>query len=240
MSIMERLKKVDRDTGIFGVVGGLRLDGKSTLGGTLPGKTLLLQADVIETGSESALALASRLGNQLDVVSFDSLHDCLDILKDKEILEYDNIYIDGLSAINEMRYVAEDVQKASKKNIWDAFRILGDDLRKFLLTAKKITTLGPNVFLTLAYKSTVDANGNISELKPDVKGNVTISEIQRLCPVVVAVTKSFDDDGKLVRKLLTKSDEVYPARVDSLLDDDNPGVLPADLSLVIDLIKGGK
>lgn len=237
MSIKEKLANKNKQSAIFAIVGGLRLGGKSSIAGTLTGKTLMLQAAELETGSSSALALAEEKGNTLDVVSFESFTDLLSILGDSDIEDYDNVYIDGLSAINEMRFSQEDVQRAKKKNVWDAYGILAEDMRKVLRTAKRITYKGStNVFITLAYKPTIDANGNISLLKPDVKGNVTMSEIQRLAPTVLAVRAVFDEDGTLVRQLLTKSDDVYPARVDTLLDHNNPGVLDADLSLVVNLI----
>ena len=50
---------------LFCVVAGPRLGGKTTIAGTLPGKTLLLQAAVLESGSRSALKLARERGNKV-------------------------------------------------------------------------------------------------------------------------------------------------------------------------------
>jgi hypothetical protein len=238
MSIKARLLQQENSHGVFAVIGGQRLDGKSTLAGTLPGKTLLLQASELETGSSSAMALAAELGNDLSILTFESFGDLLEILQDKEVLDYDNLYIDGISAINEMRYECDDVQKAQKKSVWDGYRILGDDLRKLLRNAKKMTMVhGINIFFTLAYKAKMDANGNISVLEPDIKGNVTIAEIQRLCPTVLAIRKKFDEDGNIGRELLTNSDEIYPARMERFLDHNNPGVVEPNLTTVLNLIK---
>ena len=228
MGIKDRIAAEQQAKGKFFLVGGQRLDGKSTLGGTLRGKTLFLQADLLETGSSSAAALAESLGNKLDVLSFTDMNDLLSIMKDKEALQYDNIYVDGLSAINEQVSVRDDFKKASRANIWDAFRLLGDEMRRFLLEAKKLTREHKiNVGVTLAYKLK-DTNGTTS-LEPDVKGNVTISEIQRLVPIVLAVRKKFDEEGNLKRVLVTKSDELYPARIDSVLDGNNKGEAEANL-----------
>ena len=60
-------------------------------------------------------------------------------------------------------------------------------------------------------------------------GNVTISEIQRLVPIVLAIRKKFDEEGNLQRVLITKSDELYPARIDSVLDGNNSGEAEANL-----------
>ena len=241
MSIKARLAKQEAAHGVFAVVGGQRLDGKSTLAGTLPGKTLLLQAGELETGSGSALALAAELGNDLQVLTFRSFGDLVEVLSDSELAEFDNIYVDGISAINEMRYDCDDVQKVMKKNIWDAFRLIGDDLRKVLREMKLLTmNHGINVFVTLAYKAKTNADGNVSSLEPDVKGNVTIAEIQRLCPTVLAIRKTFDEDGNIGREILTQSDDVYPARMETFLDHNNPKKLEANLGLVLNLIKGVK
>lgn len=238
MSIRERLAQAETGGGVFGVVGGMRLDGKSSLAGTLSGNTLLIQAAELETGSNSAVQLAKQNNHNLSVITFTSYSDLMEILADPDLAEFNNLYIDGVSAITEMRSESDDFKRMAKKNIWDAYRVLGDDLRTFLKTAKRRTASGQNVFITMAYKPKFDTNGNIVSLDPDVKGNVTISEIQRLCPTVLAITKRFDEDGNLHREILTKSTGVYPARVDSLLDGNNPGVVKADLTEVINLIKG--
>ncbi len=238
MSIRDRLKVQEAAMGVFGVVGGLRLDGKSSLAGTLKGSTLMLQAAELETGSSSAKQLAELNGNKIQILTFTGYADLMTILADPDLIDFNNIYIDGVSAITEMRTECDDFKRMAKKNIWDAYRLLGDDLRAFLRSAKRFTSTGQNVFVTMAYKPKFDTNGNIVSLDPDVKGNITISEIQRLCPTVLAVTKTFDEDGNLHRKIITKSNEVYPARIDSLLDGNNPGVVEANLTKVIDLIKG--
>lgn len=239
MSIKERLLKQENAHGIFAVIGGQRLDGKSTLAGTLPGKTLLLQAGELETGSSSAMALANELGNDLSVLTFSSYVDLVDILHDKEVSEFDNLYIDGISAINEMRYDCDDVQKALKKVVWDGYRIMGDDLRKLLRVAKRLSMdTGVNIFFTLAYKGKAGPAGGIEYLEPDVKGNVTMAEIQRLCPTVLAIRKVFDEEGNIHREILTQSTDIYPARMEKFLDHNNPGKLPANLTTVVNLIKG--
>ena len=126
-----------------------------------------------------------------------------------------------------------------KKNVWDGYRELGDSLKRFLLLAKGVSKV-KNVILTMALDVKYNTDGAPVEAKPAMKGNITTNEVTRLCPVVLSLTSEYDDDGELVRKLLTKGDGVLPGRIDSILDEDNPSELPADLSKVFDLIKGKK
>lgn len=237
MSLKERINNKSKSEGLFVVVGGMRLDGKTTLAGTLPGKTLLLYAKVLETGSDSATALAKKNKHKLDSAAFDSLEDLVGLLQEAVQEKYDNIYIDGCSAVNYMKHISDEVQAAAKKNVWDSYALLADSMRQFLRLAKMISLdHGINVFITLSYKSTLNNNGDIIKLSPVLKGNITMSEIHSLVPIVLAVKRDVDEDGDLQRVLLTKSDAVYPARVDGLLDEDNPGILLPDLRQLFKLL----
>ena len=225
--------------GLFGVVGGFRLGGKTTLAGTLPGKTVLLYADVLETGYKTAVKLANKNGNEVIPKSFKTLEELVTLLMEAADSDCDNIYIDSISAVTEIKLEQPEVAKIAKRNVWDAFRELGGAVRKLLKAAKGIATeRGKNVFITMAYKSTLDASGSITKVDVDCKGNVTTAEIQRLCPIVVAVDTVWDDEGNKTRVLRTSSTDVIPARVDELLDEDNPGTIPADLSKLIELLEG--
>ena len=74
MSVLSRLiAQKAEDKKLFAVVAARRLGGKTTLAGTLPGTTLMLQAAVLESGSNSAKQLAEQRGNKLVVASFTSL-----------------------------------------------------------------------------------------------------------------------------------------------------------------------
>ena len=228
MGFKDRIKKNDVG-GLYGVVAGLRLDGKTTLAGTLPGKTILFQAQLLETASSSAEQLAKELGNELDTVEFHSVGDLRELLADKATLGYDNVYIDGLSAVSEMIYNGREIQALLKKNQWEAFREIGDELREFQLMCKQFTIdTGKNLFMTLALKPKLDPNGNIVSLDPVVKGQVALEAIKKYAPLVVAVAKETDENGELHRYIITKSDGVYPARIDSVLDHNNPGRFEAD------------
>jgi hypothetical protein len=239
---MSRLKikqKAEQNKhGVFCVVAAERFAGKSTIAGTIKGKTLMLQAAVLETGSKSAQSLAAKLGNELRIETFTDLDDLIAWMEDFRTSEYETLYVDGLSAITEMKYLQDDVQRVKKKNAWDAFALVADSSRAFLKFAKSLTDGGKDVFVTLAMDPKRDTNGYLVELNPVTKGKVTTAEVSRLCPVFVTLRTRYTDDGELVREMVTKTDDVYPGRVDTLLDDANPGVLPADLSQLLALVKG--
>ncbi len=225
------------EDGLFAVIAGERFAGKSTLAGTLPGRTLLLQAKVLETGSKSAKRLAEELGNDLTILTFEDLDDLIGMMEDFRTDTYDNLYVDGLSAITEMKYLTDEVQKAKKRDNWEAFRLVADSSRAFLKFSKSLAERGKRVFVTLAMDAKRDVNGHLVELKPVTKGNVTTAEVSRLCPVFVTLRTTYDDAGAEVREMITKTSDVYPGRIDTLLDHSNPGVLDADLSKLLELIK---
>ena len=49
-----------------------------------------------------------------------------------------------------------------------------------------------------------------------------------------------DDKGSVRREMVTKSDVNYIGRIDSILDEDNPGVMEADLGKLLTLLKETK
>lgn len=244
MSTLKKYQKKKRKQGVFAVVAGLRLSGKSTIAGSLPGKTAYLQADLWETGSDSALKLAKKLGNDLtedDIVSFESLSELVEIMGDLATDKtYDNIYIDGMSAISEMVCRMPEVAKTMKKNNWDGFREVKEYMSNFLIECKKLAEhRGKNVFVTLALTAKHDTLGNVTDLVPDCKGNAYLSFFTAIGRTVVCTNSYITEEGEVIRELITKNDGTYSARIDSLLDDENPGIIrPASLASVINLIKG--
>ena len=54
-SILEKYSKASVKKGVFIIIKGTRLSGKSTIAGTLKGKSILAQAALLETGSNSAI-----------------------------------------------------------------------------------------------------------------------------------------------------------------------------------------
>lgn len=239
MSIIARLRKQKKTKGVFAIICGLRLAGKSTLSGTLPGKTILMQAALRETGSSSAEALAKKHGNELVIVEFATLEDLNELLIEAANSDFDNIYVDGISAITEMRFSQPEIyREALSKNPWGAYAKIKKTMEDFIMLGKSITEQShKNVFFTLAMNISNDGEGQ-PQLKADLKGSATLSVIKGLAPTVLVVASRTDETGVHVRELLTRNQGIYQARIDTLLDEQNPGVLPADLSLILNLIQG--
>lgn len=236
MSIAERIKKAKKESGHFIVVAGERMTGKSSIAGTLPGKTLYLFANVYESGYQSAVALAKRNKNQLEALTFMDLKDLTDILSE-DLSQYDNIFIDGISAVSAMKADEPAMEKLAKVNVWDAYKIIGDSMRDFIFLCKEISTTGKNVITTLALTPELNANGALISLKPVTKGKVVLQEISGKAPIFVTLRITEGDDGKAKREMVTLSDSTYPGRIDALLDENNPKLMEADLGKLLNLLK---
>lgn len=242
MSIISKLMTKKKEKGVFAIVAGLRLSGKSTLAGTLPGKTLLIQAALRETGSASAKRLSEQRKTTLDIVEFNQLSELSEILNEVAGSDYDNVYIDGISAITNIKYNEPAVLKSAQgANPWGAFDLIKKTMEDFIMTAKELAeTSKKNVFMTLALNPEFDAAGSLIEVKPELKGKATLAIIKGYAPTVLVVRSRKTEKGDTVRELLTRNEGPYSARIDALLDDENPGIVPADLSYVLTLIKGVK
>jgi hypothetical protein len=222
------------DKKLFAVIAGPRLGGKTTIAGTLPGKTLLLQAAILESGSRSAEALARKRGNQLKVDMFMDIVDLRAKLeKEAKSKDYDHIFIDGFSAINDMRWGSNDMQDMYKRDQWGAFGKHGQDMKSLLQWMKGYTyePFGKNVFLTCALK------GEGADVELECKGKVAVTEITKLGEAVLTVMQVPAEEGQK-RVMITRSYNNWPGRIDGILDEDNPGWLAPDLSLVLNLLQG--
>lgn len=246
MSILKRLQEAKEIEGkrIFGVIAGPRLGGKTTLAGTLPGRTLLLQAAVLESGSGSAKQLATKNGNELYVATFTTVDELLGILKElRSDTDFDNVYLDGVSAVSEMKYnePANANMRKNKTGIWDAFRAIADASKDVLRSAKELTypeltTKPKNVFVTCALR--VESKDGVVDISLEAKGNVATSEVTKLGEAVLTVLPPVKtEQGETGHRLISKSDGTWPGRVDGILAEDNPGLIePADLSKVLELV----
>ena len=244
LSILERKRLSLSKAGVFAVVVGPRLGGKSTLAGTLTGKTAMLQAELFETGSGSAISKAEEMGNHLEVFTFGNVTELLELVEELSTSDFDNIYIDGSTGITEQLYRKTDIAAAIKKNSWDGFRLVADEVERVMLTTKQLTEeFGKNVFFTLSVAEKYDSLGNLIEIKAEQKGNAVVKNIRAIFPVVVALRARFDEEGNQMDEpeLITKTDGLYAARIDNLLAKQNPGLIyPANLSELINLSKGNK
>jgi hypothetical protein len=243
MSLLKSKRKVIANRGAFVAVLAPRLGGKSTLAGTLPGRSAMFTTRTFETGSASAEKLAKDLGAHLDVFEFSSGKELIAMAKEAVDEGYENLYVDGVSGLTELAFRSPEVTKKMTTNVWDAYALLGDTVEEVLLSLKEIAEKdgGPNIFVTAAIEPKHDAAGNVIEMVVESRGKSVLKGLRRLFPVVVSLVPAYDDDGnKLdVPQMLCKTDGVHPGRIDSLLAQDNPGRLDADLQQLITLIKTG-
>jgi hypothetical protein len=239
MSIADRIKKIKKESGHFIVVASERMVGKTTIAGTLPGKTLFLFAKVYESGYQSAATLAKQNSKDLTALEFVDLKDLVDILSD-DLSAYDNIFIDGISAVSAMKADEPAIEKLAKVNVWDAYKLIGDSMRDFIFLCKEISTTGKNVITTLALTPELNANGALIALKPVTKGKVVLQEISGKVPIFVTLRLVEGENGGTRREMVTLSDNLYPGRIDSLLDNSNPKIMDADLGKLLDLLKETK
>jgi len=244
MSLLQSKRKIIANRGAFVAILGQRLAGKSTIAGTLPGKSAMFTTKLFETGSASAETMAARHGAHLDVFDFSSGKELTALVKEAVFAGYENIFVDGVSGLTELLFRLPDVSKAIAKSGWDGYAMLGDQVEDVLLSLKEIAEKdgGPNIFVTAAIEPKYDSAGNVIEMVVESRGKSVLKGLRRLFPVVVSLIPAYDENGLRldVPDLLCKTDGVYPGRIDSLLADENPGILPADLYKLINLIKGAK
>lgn len=247
MSILARLnaQAASGPKKLFCVVAGPRLGGKTTLAGTLPGATLLLQAAVLESGCESARQLSASYddGRTLDVLSFESVEELLTICEEaSDDKTYDHIYVDGLSAITELKYAEPRIKALLKKDNWAAFREIGEAASESLEALKRLTygADGKNVFVTIALRIEQKSATAPVDVILEAKGQVAVTAVTKLGEAVVTILPPMQTEaGETPYRLLTKNEDNWPGRVDGLLAHQNPGVLePADLGALLKLTRG--
>ena len=186
----------------------------------------------------SIFALATKLGNDLVIGQFNSVGELGEILDAVITSDYDNVFVDSITAVTQMLDASPVVQKARDKNVFDSFRMIGDATVEIILKMKEIAEEhGKNAFISIALKPKIDVNGNLINVDAVTKGNMALESIKALCPTIVCVAQLPDEEGNLQRTMLTKSHGVFSARIDSLLDEDNPGQIAPDLSALFNLVK---
>lgn len=236
MSVIKGLlAKRQASKGFFAAIGGTRTSGKSTLAGTLPGKTLLLQPAGVEAGNVSPVEKAKELGNELDMIVFDKFTGAFEILQDPAIMDYDNIYVDGISGFTDLVYQSPEFNRKGVKNKFEAFDFLKDQSVQLIVACKKLAEdHNKNTFVTYALTKKFDSAGVEIGVEMVAKGNATKDLVEGkggnlVIAVAIPVT---GEDGKtrIERKLVTKNFGPYTARLGDLLDHQNPGVIDANLA----------
>jgi hypothetical protein len=238
MSLISTLKQQRQaSNGFFCAIGGARMAGKSTIAGTLPGKTIIIQPRGMEAGNQSPVVLAEQLGNSLDMIEVESIAQLFEVVADEELLSYDNIYVDGISAITDMLFLSPEFAAKTKKNKWDGFDYIKQNVQRLIMQLKHLADTGnKNVFLTYALEPKFDENGNVKEVVLVAKGNASRSMIEGQGSNVVLISEA-TDKGEIKRGIFTKNRGPYSARVGDILDEGNPGIIRADLSELLKLAR---
>lgn len=231
--IAERLKQSQSNRGLFICVAGPRFGGKTTVLGTLPGKTLLIDIASKESGSRGAVAMAKKLGNEVDVVIGKDCQDAADLVKEAVDAGYDNVAIDGISALTEVEVESSKFKMLERQNVWKAYGHVGDQVKALIKTLKEAASEhNINIVITAALSEKSNSEGVVTETSLFAKGKVALDEIKGRCPyfVVAQQVQSGKSDEGLIRILRTKTDDagVYQARLDGIFDAANPKGFRAD------------
>lgn len=232
MGLISRLlDERQKQKGFFAAIGGERLAGKSTIAGTLPGKTLLVQPAAIEAGNLSPKVLAESLGNTLDIVELARYQDFFELLSDEEILAYDNLYIDGISAVTEQIYRSpEYVAKTADGNVFKGFALIHDVVDDLIGALKNFSAKhDKNVFVTFATESLRGPGGAVNEVKVIAKGKFPSKFVEKAAGNVLQVVLHQDEDGSTKRVLVVGTTGPYHARIGDILEGQLPKAMSPNL-----------
>ena len=225
----------------FTVIAGPRLSGKTTLCGTLPDNALLLQAAVFESGADTAEAKAKKLGHNLVTHSFENIPQILkQIERLKKDTKFDYLYVDGFSALTEMKSKEADYIKLAQKDSWGAYRLLGEQVSNVVLELKRLcfsqhAAKPKHVFLTAALKIKTESSGHV-DVELEATGRMAVTTLTKLAPCILCNFEKTLENGKQQRMLLTRSSKSWPGRIGGVLDEDNPGEIIADLREFLKII----
>lgn len=227
LTLSDRIAQSKNKKTKFILSAGLRFGGKTASLGTLPGKTLLAIVGNKESGAEGAIKVAEECGNTIDVVDVVDGSDILTVTRDALEAGYDNVAVDGLSAVTEVEAEKPKVKKmlnAGGNSVFAGWRMIGTEVIDMIQGLKALSSeFNKPVVLTMALKDPkADASGNIGVLEGDVKGQMSLSHIKGKCAYFVCARQASDKEGKPVFILQTKSDDLYPARLDGVLAKDLP------------------
>jgi len=248
MSILDKIKKAGGGAPArpYVLILGASGSGKTTIAGTIPGKTLLLSVKDKEFGSETAIAKADESGNHVTAFAVNSLAEIIEIgteLRTDD--EFDNVFVDGFSALTYL--AAEDPDIAalieSKRggNPFAGYDRIRGELARVQKVFASLTYDGvkkpKRVFFTLATETKRDINGFPVELMVSMKGKASLAEFTRPAPTIVALASKVTEEVT-ERIMITKKVGIYEScRVNGLLDGNNPGVIEPDLGVLLNMMK---
>jgi len=246
MSILAQLKSIEPQTTKANIlVTGRSGTGKTTLAGTLPGRTLLLQVAGKEYGAETAMAQAKVNGNVLDSIALSSLSDFIKVATELKLdTVYDNVYVDSLSGLT---FLAADdpeiaqmlqVKKPGANPFVGYSRIQAeiDKVHKAFSELLYAPSKKPkNIIFSLAIEPKLDASGLPAEISPVMMGRASYSVFTRPAPTILVLATKNTETGT-ERVMLTSNVGPYIARVNGLLDAVNPKMIEPNLATLFTLI----
>jgi phage nucleotide-binding protein len=177
--------------------------GKTTLAGTLPGKTLIIS---LESG------LLSLMDKEIDYYEvegangLEKISNLSKIVHSDLIKPYDNIFFDSLTEIAQC-FVDYATSKWPEDN--QSFKKWGEYNKVITNFIKFNRDMDKNVFFTCLEKTDKDQTGRRWNI-PDMPGSVA-TKVVAYCDFVFNL-KVFDKDGEKIRALLTLAQEGYDCK----------------------------
>jgi len=206
---------------------GQSSSGKTTLAGTLKGKTLVVSAEAgLLSLKDKAVDFVEVAGAD-DVAKWEHFRKCLIFAVNSD---YDNIFIDSLSEISDYILALADKEFPEAKNTMQKWGYYSATMKKFI---RFIRDIPKNVFMTTLQKTDKDEVGK-RYYAPDVSGKMT-EKMPAYFDLVLNM-KILTKDDEQIRVLQTFSDSgvVCKDRSGKLNRYEKP-----DLSLILDKINGG-
>lgn len=209
---------------IHGVIYAPSKYGKTTLAGTLEGKTLIVSA---ESG------LLSLHNKEIDYVEVNSLKEIREVISEiSKGTDYENIFFDSLTEIGDY-YVEEAKQMfpdpAKALPMWGHYN---KEFKKFIKFTRDMSDY--NVFYTCLMKTDKDNIGRQTHL-PDIAGSMA-SKLPQFFDEIMSIVL-FEKDDKEKRLLLTTP-------TNGFICGDRSGLLdkyePMNLQNIVNKIKGVK
>ena len=255
---------VKKETNLFAVVFGSSGGGKSSIAGTLPGKTIILHtlAEKHSVLAAQTLAAQSNVDAKIRGICIDAdkspdaalayLNDLLLSLGNTDV---DNIVLDSLNSLEgyvlrtSTRFAKECRSEKGNHNSFQETPVITTMLREIGQKLNLLHNKGKNVIATCAVNvQALNDDGSIANAAPMLSTFGVALTVAQLFPTVLLVGRVGDEhllqfradmkkESKDALKRLMKTENFSP-RIAGLLVDQLPETSPADLSLIIKVIKG--
>jgi phage nucleotide-binding protein len=221
MAIQLKSTKDFHQNGVKLIVYGASGAGKTSLIKTLPNP-------IIISAESGLLSITDSDIPYIEVTTMEELSEAYDyVIKS----DYESIALDSISEIAE---VILSNEKRKSKDPRQAYGAMQDIVADLIRSFRDIS--GKNVYFSAKLEKSQDETGRIL-YSPSMPGNKSGQALPYWMDEVLALRVEKDADGKTQRALMCDTDGIWTAK-------DRSGKLgqwmPADLSEVINKIKGGK